>query len=169
MSTKKLGRPTDQRLAMVANLATDLLWYGKIETTLERAKEAAKYAEKCITIAIKGYADVIAVDKKTVDSKGKEKTVSVNKDGVKKLNARRKLLSMLEDRQEQRVKGEKKAAFAARTGGIKNPLIEKLFDEIAPKYVERAEEKGNAGGYTRIIKTTLRRGDNAQMCVVELV
>ena len=169
MSTKKLGRPTDQRLAMIANMATDLLWYGKIETTLERAKEAAKYAEKCITIAIHGYADVLTAEKKTVDSKGKEKTVNVNKDGAKKLNARRKLLAMLEDRQEQRVKGEKKAAFAARVGGIKAPLIEKLFDELAPKYVARAEEKGTAGGYTRIIKTELRRGDNAQMCVVELV
>lgn len=169
MSTNKLGRPTDQRLAMVANLATDLLWYGRIETTLDRAKEAAKYAEKCITIAIKGYGDVLTAEKKTVDSKGKEKTVTINKDGAKKLNARRRLISMLEDRQEQRVKGEKKAAFAARTGGIKNPLIEKMFDEIAPKYVQRAEEKGNAGGYTRIIKTNLRRGDNAQMCIVELV
>ncbi len=169
MSTKKLGRPTDQRLAMVANLATDLLWYGKIETTLDRAKEAAKYAEKCITVAIKGYSDVLTEEKKTVDEKGKEKTVTINKDGAKKLNARRRLLSMLEDRQEQRVKGEKKAAFAARTQGIKNPLIEKMFDELAPKYVQRAEEKGNAGGYTRIIKTNLRRGDNAQMCIVELV
>ena len=169
MSNTKLGRPTDQRLAMVSNLATDLLWYGRIETTLDRAKEAARYAEKCITIAIKGYGDVLTADKKTVDSKGKEKTVSVNKDGAKKLNARRKLLSLLEDRQEQRVKGEKKAAFNARVGGIKNPLIEKLFDELAPKYVERAEEKGTAGGYTRIIKTEKRRGDNAQMCIVELV
>jgi len=169
MSNKKLGRPTDQRLAMVSNLATDLLWYGRIETTLERAKEAARYAEKCITIALGGYSDVIAEQKKTVDSKGKEKTVSINKDGVKKLNARRKLIAMLEDRQEQRVKGEKKAAFAARTNGIKSPLIEKMFDELAPKYATRIEEKGNAGGYTRIIKTELRRGDNAQMCVVELV
>ena len=169
MSNKKLGRPTDQRLAMVANLATDLLWYGRIETTLERAKEAARYAEKCITIALGGYGDVLVSEKKTVDSKGKEKTVTVNKDGVKKLNARRKLISMLEDRQEQRVKGEKKAAFAARVGSVKNPLIEKMFDEIAPKYAARIEEKGNAGGYTRIIKTELRRGDNAQMCVVELV
>jgi len=169
MSTKKLGRATDQRLAMVANLATDLLWYGRIETTLDRAKEAAKYAEKCITIAIRGYGDVITDEKKTVDSKGKEKTVSINKDGVKKLNARRRLLSKLENRQEQRVKGEKKAAFAARTGEIKNPLIEKLFDELAPKYVQRAEEKGTAGGYTRVIKTNLRRGDNAQLAIVELV
>jgi len=169
MDVRKLGKPSDQRLAMVANLATDLLWYGRIETTLDRAKEAAKYAEKCITIAIRGYGDVITDEKKTVDSKGKEKTVSINKDGVKKLNARRRLLSMLENRQEQRVKGEKKAAFAARTGEIKNPLIEKLFDELAPKYVQRAEEKGTAGGYTRVIKTNLRRGDNAQLAIVELV
>ena len=163
MSNKKLGRPTDQRLAMVANLATDLLWYGRIETTLERAKEAARYAEKCITIALGGYGDVLVSEKKTVDSKGKEKTVTVNKDGVKKLNARRKLISMLEDRQEQRVKGEKKEAFVARTKGIKHPLIEKLFEDYAPKYEERN------GGYTRVIKTTVRRGDNAQLVIVDLV
>lgn len=163
MSTKKLGKPTDQRLALVSNLASDLLWYGKIETTLDRAKEAAKYAEKCITIAKSGYTDVISEDKVTKDAKGKEKTVKLSKDGVKKLNARRKLLALLDDRQEQQAKGEKKDAFNARTSGIKHPLIEKLFDEYAPKYAERK------GGYTRVIKTTVRRGDAAQLAIVELV
>ena len=169
MNTQKLGRPTDQRLAMVSGLASDLLWYGRIETTLDRAKAAARYAEKCITLAVRSYKDVVTEEKDTKDSKGKEKKVTISKDGATKLAARRKLIAMLEDRQEQRVKGEKKAAFNARKGDIKAPLIEKIFEDLAPKYAQRAEEKGTAGGYTRVIKTTIRRGDNAQLAIVELV
>lgn len=163
MSNSKLGKPTDQRLALIANQASDLLMFGRIETTLDRAKEVARYAEKCITIAKDGYKDVVTEEKKSVDSKGKEKVVKVSKDGASKLNARRRLLALLEDRQEQRAKGEKKDAFVARTNGIKHPLIEKLFEDYAPKYEERN------GGYTRIIKTSVRRGDNAQLAIVELV
>ena len=165
----KLGRPTDQKLAMVMNLATDLLWYGHIETTFDRAKAAAAYAEKIITLAIDTYEDVVTVEKTTLDNNGKEKKVSVSKDGVKKLNARRKIISMLNDRQEKRQKGEKIAAFEARTQGIEMPLIEKIFDDYAPRYAERAKEKGQKGGYTRVLKTTIRRGDNAQMAIAELV
>lgn len=163
MSNSKLGKPTDQRLALIANQASDVIMFGRIETTLDRAKEVAKYVEKCITIAKKGYKDVVTTEKKSVDSKGKEKVVNVSKDGASKLNARRRLLALLEDRQEQRAKGEKKDAFVARTNGIKHPVIEKLFDDYAPKYEERN------GGYTRVIKTSVRRGDNAQLAIVELV
>ena len=169
MNTKKLGRPTDQRLALVSGLASDLLWHGRIETTLDRAKAAARYAERCITLAIRSYKDVVTEEKTTTDSKGKEKTVTISKDGAKKLAARRRLIALLEDRQHQRAKGEKKAEFNARKGDIKQPLIEKLFEDYAPKYAQRAEEKGTAGGYTRVIKTTIRRGDNAQLAIVELV
>ena len=169
MNTQKLGRPTDQRRALVAGLASDLLWHGRIETTLDRAKAAARYAERCITLAVRSYTDIVTEEKTTTDSKGKEKTVTISKDGAKKLAARRRLISLLEDRQEQRVKGEKKAEFNARKGDIKQPLIEKLFEDYAPKYAKRAEEKGTAGGYTRVIKTTIRRGDNAQLAIVELV
>lgn len=169
MSTKKLGRPTDQRLALVYNLATDLLWFGKIETTLDRAKEAAKIAERCITIAINGYKDVVTDTKTSVDAKGKEKTVKVSKDGVAKLNARRKLLALLYERKDIKAKGEKKEAFAARANDYKHPLIEKLFDEIAPKYDARNTENGQGGGYTRVIKTSVRRGDAAQLAIVELI
>ena len=165
----KLGKPTDQKLALVANLATDLLWYGKIETTFERAKSAARLAEKIITLAVDTYEDVVTVEKTTLDNNGKEKTVSVSKDGVKKLNARRAIIAELYDRQEQRKKGEKLVDFEARTQGIEMPLIEKIFDDIAPKYAERAKEVGQKGGYTRVVKTTVRRGDNAQMALVELV
>ena len=169
MDTRKLGKPTDQRLAMVSNLATDLLWYGHIETTFDRAKAAAKLAEEVITLAVNSYEDVVTTEKVTLDSNGKEKKVTISKDGVKKLAARRKMIAMLEDRQEQRKKGEKLADFEARTQGIEMPLIEKIFDDIAPKYAERAKELGQKGGYTRVVKTNVRRGDNAQMALVELV
>ena len=169
MDTRKLGKPTDQRLAMVANQATDLLWYGHIETTFDRAKAAARYAEKVITLAVNTYEDVVTSEKTTLGADGKEKKVTVSKDGANKLAARRKIVALLETRNEQRKKGEKLADFEARTQGIKMPLVEKLFDEIAPKYAERAKEKGQKGGYTRVVKTTIRRGDNAQMAIAELV
>lgn len=165
----KLGKPTDQKLAMVSNLASDLLWYGHIETTFDRAKTAAALAEKVITLAVDSYQDVVTVEKTTLDNNGKEKKVSVSKDGVKKLNARRKIISLLYDRQEKRQKGEKLAAFEARTQGIEMPLVEKIFDDYAPRYAERCAEKGQRGGYTRVLKTTIRRGDNAQMAIAELV
>ena len=169
MDTRKLGKPTDQRLAMLSNLATDILWFGHIETTFDRAKAAAKIVEKIITLAINSYEDVVTVEKTTLDANGKEKKVTVSKDGVKKLNARRQIIAMIEDRQEQRKKGEKLVDFEVRTQGIKMPLVEKIFDEIAPKYAARANELGQKGGYTRVLKTTIRRGDNAQMAIAELL
>ena len=165
----KLGMTTTQRMAVLRNQASNLLWYGRIETTLGRAKELRPYVEKIITLAINSFEDVVETTVTTKDKKGKEVTTKMYKDGAKKLAARRKLIAMLEDGQEQRVKGEKKAAFNARKGDIKAPLIEKIFEDLAPKYAQRAEEKGTAGGYTRVIKTTIRRGDNAQLAIVELV
>ena len=165
----KLGKPTDQKLALVSNLATDLLWYGRIETTFDRAKAAARLAEKIITLAVDTYEDVVTVEKTTLDNNGKEKKVTVSKDGVKKLAARRKIIALVQNRQEQRKKGEKLADFEARTQGIEMPLVEKIFDDLAPKYAERAKEKDRKGGYTRVLKTSIRRGDNAQMALVELV
>ena len=169
MDTKKLGKNTDQRNAMLRGLATDLLWNGRIETTFDRAKAAARLAEKYITIAISGYEDVVTETKTTATKTGKEKQVKVTKDGPKKLTARRRLMGLLYDRQEKRAKGEKKAAYVARTEAIKYPLIEKMFDDLAPKYADRAKEVGQGGGYTRVLKTTVRRGDNAQLAIVELI
>ena len=169
MDTRKLGKPSDQRLALVSNLATDLLWYGHIETTFDRAKAAARVAEQIITLAVNTYEDVVTTEKTTLDNNGKEKKVTVSKDGVKELAARRKIIAMVQNRQEQRKKGEKLADFEARTQGIEMPLVEKIFDDLAPKYAERAKESGRKGGYTRVIKTSIRRGDNAQMALVELI
>ena len=50
MGTRKLGRPTDQRMAMLRNMVTSLLENGKIETTVTRAKEVRSLAEKMITL-----------------------------------------------------------------------------------------------------------------------
>ena len=169
MDVRKLGKPSDQRLALVSNLATDLLWYGHIETTFDRAKAAARLAEQIITLAVNTYEDVVTAEKVTLDNNGKEKTVTVSKDGVKKLAARRKIIALVQNRQEQRKKGEKITDFEARTQGIEMPLVEKIFDDLAPKYAERAKEKDRKGGYTRVLKTAIRRGDNAQMALVELI
>lgn len=110
--TRKLGRPTDQRMAMLRNMTTSFLENGKIETTETRAKEVRALAEKMITL-------------------GKTNT----------LHARRQALAFI----------------------TKEDVVKKLFDEIAPKYAERQ------GGYTRILKTAPRRGDNAPMAILELV
>ncbi len=109
---RKLGRPTDQRIAMLRNMTTSLLENGKVETTLTRAKEVQKLAEKMVTL-------------------GKSNT----------LHTKRQALSFI----------------------TKRDIVTKLFDEIAPKYAERN------GGYTRIIKIGPRRGDAAEMAILELV
>ena len=62
---RKLNRPTAHRVSLVKNLATNLLWYGKIETTLEKAKEVGRYAEKVLTLAINSYTDTVKVTKES--------------------------------------------------------------------------------------------------------
>jgi len=170
---RKLGMPTDQRLAVLKNQATHLLWYGKIETTLATAKEVRRIAEKLITCAIKGYDDTVKGTRKTFKlNKKKEKvetTETVYNDGPKKLAARRKLMASLYEIPEPRNEGEKNSDYKIRTSEIKHPLIEKLFNEIAPKYKARAEDKKQGGGYTRIVRLGVRRGDAAEMAIIELV
>ena len=109
---RKLGRPTDQRIAMLRNLTTSFLETGRIETTTMRAKEVQKLAEKMITL-------------------GKKNT----------LHTRRQALAFI----------------------TKEDVVTKLFAEIAPKYAARN------GGYTRVIKIGPRRGDAAEVSVLELV
>lgn len=111
-SYRKLGRRADHRKAMLKNLTISLLSAGKIETTVTRAKELRKFAEKMITL-------------------GKKNTLA----------SRRNAFAFLRNEE----------------------VVAKLFNEIAPKYTERN------GGYTRIIKTTVRKGDSAEMAIIELV
>ena len=110
--SRKLGRTTDHRKAMLRAMVTFLLENGQIETTVTRAKEVRAVAEKMITIA------------KTND-----------------LHTKRQVMAYV----------------------TKESVAKKLFDEIAPNYADRQ------GGYTRIIKTGPRRGDAAEMALIQLV
>ena len=73
------------------------------------------------------------------------------------------------DRQEQRGAKESALAFKQRTEHIQHPLIEKIFNEYAPKYTKRAADLGQKGGYTRVLKMGFRRGDGAETALIELV
>jgi large subunit ribosomal protein L17 len=110
--TRKLGRTTDHRKAMLRAMVTFLLQNGKIETTVTRAKEVRAVAERIITTA------------KTND-----------------LHSKRKVMAYV----------------------TKEDVTKKLFDEIAPRYSDRN------GGYTRIYRIGPRRGDAAEMAIIELV
>lgn len=112
IATRKLSRPTDHRKAMVRNLVTDLIKNEKLNTTLPRAKEAARTAEKIIT-------------------KGKENN----------LHSRRLIMKIIYDEQ----------------------VVDKVLKELANRYSTRS------GGYTRIYKLGPRRGDSAEMALIELI
>lgn len=165
----KLGKRTDQRMAMLKNQVSELLWYGQIETTVDRAKAVRSLAEKYITIAMRAYQDDVKVTKTVTDAKGAKKEVVFTNDGPKKLAARRRLMAELIDLQEVKGEKESKSAFKARIKDTKHPLIEKMFKEYAPKYDARKNEVGQGGGYTRILKTGTRRGDAAQTCILKLI
>ena len=165
----KLGRTSKERNALLRNLASQLLWYGKIETTAAKAKELKPYVEKLITKAVNSYDDVIEFEVTKTDKKGKEVVVKSFKDGAKRLAARRAIMAKTYDLPEIKAFNEKKADFKARTAGINHPLMAKLFNEIAPKYAARKEELGQGGGYTRIYLLGERRGDGAETAIIELV
>jgi len=174
---RKLGRTSSQRKAMLRNLTTNLLYHGKITTTDTRAKETRRIAEKLITLAVKerdNYTEVTVmakVAKKDANGKrvkeevnGKRVTVfeevekTIKKDKPSRLNARRKILSVLYPVTEVPRDGRKK-----RQNTVSVDMANKLFDEIAPKYADRN------GGYTRMVKIGPRKGDAAPQVILELV
>lgn len=174
---RKLGRTSDQRKAMLRSLATALINNGKITTTETRAKEVRKIVEPLIALAVKekdNFEEVTVkakVARKDKDGKrikevvdGKKVTVydeiekTIKKDMPSRLNARRKMLSVLYPVTEVPAEG---AGRKRNTKSVDLPA--KLFDEIAPKYVDRK------GGYTRIIKIGPRKGDAAMEVIIELV
>ncbi len=154
---------------MLKNQVSELIWYGQIETTVDRAKAVRSLAEKYITIAMRAYQDDVKVTKTVADAKGAKKEVVFTNDGPKKLAARRRLMAELVDLQEIKGEKESKSAFRARIKDTKHPLIEKMFKEYAPKYDARKNELGQGGGYTRILKTGTRRGDAAETCILKLI
>ncbi|MCL2416294.1 MAG: 50S ribosomal protein L17 [Defluviitaleaceae bacterium] len=174
---RKLGRTSSQRKAMLRSLATSLLYHGRIKTTETRAKEVRKLAERLITLAVKekdNYTHVqktIKIAQKDAygrrikkDENGKKVTVfeeiekSVQVDNPSRLNARRKILSVLYPVTEVPQDGRKKRSLSKDID-----MARKLFEEIAPKYTDRK------GGYTRIVKIGKRKGDAAEMVYIELV
>ena len=173
-TNRKLGKPTDIRMAMLKTLTTDLIMHGKVETTLARAKEVKSIADSLISLAIKEKDNFEMVDVKVVkaklDAKGDKETELVKskngkeylkvvkeettekrqKDMPTRLNARRKMMRKL-----NKVKDSE---------GNNIDLPSKLFNELAPKYAGK-----NVGGYTRIIKAGPRRGDGAEVAILQLI
>ncbi|MBQ7063643.1 MAG: 50S ribosomal protein L17 [Firmicutes bacterium] len=174
---RKLGRTSSQRKAMLRSLVTDLIYHGRITTTVTRAKEVRKEAEKLITLAVRekdNYETLTVtqkVPKKTADGKrvkevvdGKkvtkyeEITKTIKKDNPSRLHARRQMMQVFYDVTEVPADGVKKRSLSKKVD-----LVSKMFDEIGPKYENRK------GGYTRILKTGPRKGDAAEMAIIELV
>ncbi len=174
---RKLGRTSSQRKALLRNQVTNLLYHGKMVTTESKAKEIRKMTESLIALAVKekdNYKTVevtAKVARKDKDGKrvkevvdGKKVTVydevqkTIKKDDASRLHARRQMLKVLYPITE--VPTEE----AGRKKNTKKiDLTDKLFDEIAPKYVDRK------GGYTRIVKIGQRKGDAAMEVLIELV
>ncbi|MBQ3575164.1 MAG: 50S ribosomal protein L17 [Clostridia bacterium] len=169
MANRKLSRPSDQRMALLRNQVTNLIWYGKIETTLARGKEVQAMAEHLITIAMRQCDNTVEVTKKTKNDKQQIVELTVTNDAPERLAARRRVMRVLYDIPAVQNKDEDREDFKARQKQVKHQVVEKLFREIAPKYKKRAEEKGQGGGYTRIVKMGPRRGDAAEMVIVELI
>ncbi len=163
MANRKLNRASDQRKAILRNLTTSLIWNGKIVTTEARAKEVRSIAEKLITLASKEYKNSVEVTKSKTDAQGQTITIKTVNDAPSKLHARRQIMSYLYDVKEPKKDGESKGDYRERTKKVNHPVVEKLFREYGPKYESRN------GGYTRIIKMGPRRGDAAEMVVLELV
>ena len=169
MAQRKLGRTADQRKALLRNQVTNLLWYGRIETTEARAKEVRRVAERLITLAVNEYDKTVEVTKETHNDKGQLVTLNLTNAAPSKLHARRMIMSYLYELKDVQRVDEDKADWKERTKDVKYPVVEKLFREIAPKYKKRAEEKGQGGGYTRLIKKGPRRGDAAEMVILEII
>jgi large subunit ribosomal protein L17 len=174
---RKLGRTSAQRKALLRSQVTSLLYHGKIRTTEAKAKEIRKIAESIIALAVKEKdnfetvtvkAKVARKDKegKTVKEviNGKKVTVfdevdkTITKDSASRLHARRQMLKQL-----YTVKEVPTEAAGRKRNTKTVDVTDKLFEEIAPKYVNRN------GGYTRIIKIGQRKGDAAMEVLIELV
>ena len=171
---RKLGRTADQRKALLRNQVTNLLYHGRIVTTETKAKEVRKIADGLIAMAVreKDNFETVTITAKVArkDAEGKrvkevvdgkkvtvydEVEKTIKKDMPSRLHARREMMKVLFPVTEVK---EGKARSAKEVD-----MVAKLFDEIAPKYANRN------GGYTRIVKIGLRKGDAAMEVLLELV
>lgn len=170
--TRKLSRVTSHRMSMLNNLVSSLILNGKVETTLAKAREIKPIADSLIDLAVK-EKDNYEVKEKTIsraklDKNGKKvKETKTSKNGNKYEVIVREVVK-------EKVNVDKPSKLAARRKMFKTinkikdfdgntvDLTEKLFNEIAPKYEAK-------GGYTRIIKLVARKGDGADMAIIELI
>ena len=174
---RKLSRETSVRKALIRAQVTSLLEHGKIRTTEAKAKEIRKEVEHLIALAVKekdNFEEVTVkakVAKKDADGKrvkevvdGKKVTVyeevekTIKKDLPSRLHARRQMNKVL-----YTVKEVPTDAAGRKRNTKVVDLTDKLFNEYAPKYADRK------GGYTRIVKIGLRKGDAAMEVLIELV
>ncbi|MGI6726531.1 MAG: bL17 family ribosomal protein [Christensenellales bacterium] len=166
---RKLGLTADKRKALIRNQVTSLLWHGRIETSLARAKEVRRMAEKMVTLAVREYDKTVNATKQYHNDKGQIVTLEVVNDAASKLHARRLMMAYLYNLKELRKDDETRTEYRERTKDNKHPVVEKLFREYGPKYRKRNEEKNCAGGYTRIYKLGPRRGDASERVIIEMV
>lgn len=171
--TNRLSRNSGQRKSLLKGLVTDLVNYGKVTTTLAKAKEVKPLADSIISLATK---EALNFEEKTktlsrakLDKNGKKVQIEkTSKNGKKYKVIDREIVK-------ETVKIDKASRLAARkrmfkyinkikdSKGNTIDLTDKLFNEIAPKY------KPNIGGYTRITRVVRRKGDAAEMAVIELI
>jgi large subunit ribosomal protein L17 len=171
--TNRLSRTKGARDALLKGLVTQLIEHGKVETTLAKAKEVKPLADSIISLAIKEAANFEnkekTVSRAKLDKNGKKvKIEKTSKNGKKYQVVEREIVK-------ETVKVDKPSKLAARrkmfklvnkiqdSKGNTIDLTDKLFDEIAPKY------EAGKGGYTRITKLVARKGDAAEMAIIELI
>jgi large subunit ribosomal protein L17 len=143
---RRLGRATDQRLALLHNLVTSLLWHGSVTTTVTRAKEARGMAEKLITLA-------------------KDDSVYHRRLARKILMPRTGLIRMKEGSHREAPAGSdmEKTTQAGSSPAAVEKSVRHLFEHVAPQYQDRP------GGYARIIRMGPRRGDGVTQAKLQLV
>ena len=151
-SFRKFSRNTSHRRAMFRNLAANLVLHERIETTDAKAKELRRITERLITKALR-LGDDLTVDLAKLKQGDRHRVMA------RRLHVQRQIAAFL----------PLKVSRTLKDGTIEDVnLVQKLFEEIAPRYLERVKQ-GKGGGYTRIIKKINRRGDNAPMALIELL